>query len=199
MTTLILVRHAQSAPSPDLPEPVFPLSEKGRQQAIDLAPVLAELGVDALGASPYQRAIDTLQPYADATGLPIAIDPDLRECSLGGWLTEVSDVEAAIRRMHAEPDYCLEGGETSRSTRARFLAALGRLVGAHPGRTLAVASHGAILSHFIAPRAPGPLPDLFWRQIRNPHLFVFDVSAGGDYVWRGERTLDGGPGITAAA
>jgi 2,3-bisphosphoglycerate-dependent phosphoglycerate mutase len=199
MTTLVLVRHAESAPSPELAEPVFPLSEKGRQQAVDLVPVLAELGVEALGSSPYQRAIDTLQPYADAARLPIAIDAGLRECSLGGWLTEMSEVEAAIRRMHAEPDYCLEGGETSRNTRTRFLGALGRLVGAHPpGRTLAVASHGAILSHFIVGRAPGPLPDLFWRRIGNPHLFIFDVTDGGDYVWRGERTLDGGPGITAA-
>jgi 2,3-bisphosphoglycerate-dependent phosphoglycerate mutase len=197
MSTLILVRHAKSAPSPDLPEAVFPLSEKGRQQAADLAAVLAELGVQALGSSPYQRAVDTLQPYADAAGLPISIDADLRECSLGGWLTEIAEVEAAIRRMHAEPDYCLEGGETSRGARTRFKAAVDRLVGANAGRTLAVASHGAILSHFITGRAPGPLPDLFWRQIHNPHLFVFDVTDEGDYLWRAERTLDGGPGITA--
>ena len=55
VTTLILVRHAQSAPDPALPERDWPLSELGRRQAADLAPVLQALGVDALASSPYIR------------------------------------------------------------------------------------------------------------------------------------------------
>jgi hypothetical protein len=125
MTILILVRHARSAPSADLPEEAFPLSEAGRRQALELAPVLAELGVEVLASSPYQRAIDTLQPYADAARLPIAIDPELRERSLGGWLSEASQVEDAIARMHADPDYRLEGGESARECGARMQAAIG--------------------------------------------------------------------------
>jgi 2,3-bisphosphoglycerate-dependent phosphoglycerate mutase len=188
MTTLVLVRHAQSAPRPDLEESEFPLSERGREQARALAPVLAELGVDALGSSPYQRAIDTLQPYADQAGLSIALDPDLRERKLGPWLEDIEDVHETMRRMHADADYCLEGGETSRACLARFEAALGRLVAANPGKTIAVGSHGGIISHFLAPRGSGLAPE-FWRSIRNPHLFVFDAEAG--FAWIGERTLGG--------
>ena len=190
MTTLILVRHAQSAPDPALPEREWPLSDKGRQQALDLAPALAELGVDTLVSSPYLRAIETLRPYAERAGLEIAVDEDLRERALGGWLPDVADVEAAIRNMHADLDFKLEGGESGRACIARFDAALDRIVAAHPGRTIAVGSHGGVLGHLIA-RQGVALPDAFWRRIRNPHLFVFDAEGG--LRWTDERTFDGSP------
>jgi 2,3-bisphosphoglycerate-dependent phosphoglycerate mutase len=194
VTTLILVRHAQSAPDPALPERDWPLSEVGRRQAADLAPVLAELGVDALASSPYQRAIDTLRPYADAAGLEIAVDEDLREKSLGGWIDDVAEVEAAVRRMHADPDFKLEGGESGRVLNARVDAALARAIAANRGRTIAVGSHGGVLGHLISRHADA-LPDNFWRQIRNPHLFIFD--AHDELRWVRERTFDGSPGLLA--
>ena len=196
MTRLILVRHAQSAPDPSLPEGEFPLSEIGRRQAADLAPVLAELGVDALASSPYIRAVDTLRPYAAATGLPIAVDEDLRERALGKWLDDVAQVEAAVARMHADLDFRLEGGETGHACLARFEVALARMVESHPGRTIAVASHGGVLSHLLA-RHDGDLAGEFWRRIRNPHLFVFDVDP--ELRWLGERTLDGSAGVRTPA
>jgi 2,3-bisphosphoglycerate-dependent phosphoglycerate mutase len=195
MTTLILVRHAQSAPDPVLPERDWPLSELGRRQAADIAPVLAELGVDRLASSPYLRAIETLRPFAEAADVPIAVDEDLRERALGGWLAEVAEVEAAVRRMHADLDFHLEGGETGRACLGRFEAALARVAGAHPGRTIAVGSHGGVLGHLLA-RHRDDLPDHFWRRIRNPHLFVFE--AEDRLRWVGERTFDGTGGVLGA-
>jgi 2,3-bisphosphoglycerate-dependent phosphoglycerate mutase len=194
MTTLILVRHAQSAPDPAFPERDWPLSDAGRDQAAALAPVLAELGVDALASSPFSRAVATLQPYADQAGLPIALDEDLRERNLGGWLREAADVETAIRRMHADLDYHLDGGESGHACLGRFEAALARVIAANPGRTIAVGSHGGVLGHLLARHHQG-LPDAFWRRIRNPHLFIFDADDG--LRWRGERTFDGTPGVLA--
>jgi 2,3-bisphosphoglycerate-dependent phosphoglycerate mutase len=194
MTTLILVRHAQSAPRPDLPEAEFPLSELGRQQARDLVPVLRELGVDALASSPYQRAIDTLTPYAETAGLTIAVDHDLREKSLGGWIDDPAEVEATVRRMHADLDFQLPGGESGRALNARVDAALARAVAANPGRTVAVGSHGGVLGHLLS-RHLTDLPDDFWRRIRNPHLFIFEAEAS--LRWIGERTLEG-VGLTDA-
>ncbi|HEY3798053.1 MAG TPA: histidine phosphatase family protein [Caulobacteraceae bacterium] len=196
MTTLILVRHAQSTPTPDAPERDWPLSERGRQQALSLAPVLAELGVDVLASSPYQRAIDTLAPYAAQAGLDTAVHEDLGERRLGGWIESVEAVDAAIARMHADPDYCLDGGETGRACTARFGAALQSVLAAHPGRTIAVGSHGGVIGHLLgATVGYDALPPAFWRSIRNPHLFVFDASDG--LTWRAERTLDGQAGVRA--
>jgi 2,3-bisphosphoglycerate-dependent phosphoglycerate mutase len=196
MTTLILVRHAQSAPAPQLAERDFPLSELGRRQALELAPVLAGLGVDALASSPYVRAVDTLRPYAEQAGLAIATDDDLREKTLGAWIEDPAEVELAVRRMHADLDYCLPGGETGRACLTRFEAALARVVAANPGRTIAVGSHGGVLGHLLARRVRD-LDGEFWRRIRNPHLFVFDARA--EFRWMGEHTLGGAPGLRADA
>lgn len=193
MTILILVRHAQSAPGPDLPESAFPLSELGRSQARALVPILRELGVDALVSSPYQRAIDTLRPYAHAAGLEIAVDDDLRERSLGAWLESVEALNDAIRRMHADLDFHLEGGESGRACLARYEAALARAIAACSGRTIAVGAHGGVISHFLAAHHAG-LPAEFWRSIRNPHLFIFEAT--GAFRWLGERSLEG-PGLTS--
>jgi 2,3-bisphosphoglycerate-dependent phosphoglycerate mutase len=195
MTTLILVRRAQSAPDPALPEREWPLSQLGRRQAADLAAALAELGVDALASSPYQRAIDTLQPFADRAGLEISVDEDLRERALGGWMPDIADIEAAVRSMHADLDFQLEGGESGRACIARFEAALARVVAAYPGRTIAVGSHGGVLGHLIT-RQGVALPDAFWKRIRNPHLFIFD--AGAELRWVDERTFDGSPRLLPA-
>ncbi len=192
MTRLILVRHAQSAPSRDLPERDWPLSDLGRRQAEALAPALAELGVEALASSPYARAIDTLRPFADATGLPIQVDEDLRERALGGWLDDPAAVEDAVRRMHADLDFCLEGGETGRACVARFEQALIRVEASIPSATIAVGSHGGVLSHLLA-RLEADLPTEFWRPIRNPHLFIVETEPG--WRWVGERTFDGSAGV----
>jgi 2,3-bisphosphoglycerate-dependent phosphoglycerate mutase len=78
-TTLLLIRHAQSAPDRALPEEEWPLSEAGRAQAGVLADVLSQFGVNSVVSSPYIRAVDTVRPFAEQHHLPIAIEPDLRE------------------------------------------------------------------------------------------------------------------------
>ena len=42
-------------------------------------------GIDAIISSPYQRAKDTVQPLADALGLPITEYEDLRERKVGDF------------------------------------------------------------------------------------------------------------------
>jgi 2,3-bisphosphoglycerate-dependent phosphoglycerate mutase len=193
VTQIIFVRHAQSVPSPDIPEARWPLSDEGRAQARALAGILAELRVDALASSPYVRSLDTLRPYADAAGLPIQVDQDLRERGLGGWLTDPAAVQAAAARMHADPDFTLPGGENAAHCLRRFEAAIARSVTTTTAARLAIGSHGGILGHLLARHCPH-LPIGFWRSIRFPHLFLFEYD--GKLHWLGERTLDGSVGVT---
>jgi len=70
-TLLILVRHAEKTvggPDPNL-------SEEGRARAAELARVLADVKIDALYASQFQRTQLTLQPLADAIGVSVGVDP----------------------------------------------------------------------------------------------------------------------------
>ncbi|MEM1175940.1 MAG: phosphoglycerate mutase family protein [Pseudomonadota bacterium] len=71
-TTLIFVRHADKATTPQ-DDP--PLSAAGQQRAAELARQLVDAdvvaGIDAVYATPTLRAQQTAQPVADELGLPI--------------------------------------------------------------------------------------------------------------------------------
>jgi probable phosphoglycerate mutase len=62
-----------------------PLDDVGRDQAVALAPRLAELGPDAIVSSDLRRAADTAAPVGELTGLPVRLDTRLRERDFGQW------------------------------------------------------------------------------------------------------------------
>ena len=187
---MILVRHAKSAPDRERPEPEWPLSEAGREQALALVPVLTAAGVEALVSSPYLRASETLRPFAEATGREIAIHPDLRERRLTEhWIDEL---EVEMARMHADLAYGWPDGETGHEAAGRMSAALHEIARARPGQCVAVATHGAVISHLLR----GLCADLdgdSWRRVRNPHLFTFE--AGDTLTWTGETVLHDSDGV----
>ena len=55
------------------------LTELGHAQARDAAVHLASQGIQRIIASPYTRALETARPVAAALGLPVIIDPIVRE------------------------------------------------------------------------------------------------------------------------
>lgn len=77
------------------------LSDEGKQQARNIAPVLTELGVAKIVASDLSRAADTAQIVAEHLGLPVTYDARLRETHLGQWQgkthAEVDGVDGSVR------------------------------------------------------------------------------------------------------
>jgi len=66
-TTVLVVRHAEKEPTPADPDP--PLDEAGRRRARILAETVANLGLDAIYATPYRRTQETVRPVAEAAGI----------------------------------------------------------------------------------------------------------------------------------
>src|SRR5262249_48945857 len=63
--------------------PETPLSERGFAQARRVAERLAQTSVAEIAASGYARALTTAELIRDASGAPLAIDPELRERNFG--------------------------------------------------------------------------------------------------------------------
>ncbi len=61
------------------------LNEAGIRQATAAAPSVAALAPQLIVASDLSRARATAAPVADLTGLPVEVDPRLRETSMGLW------------------------------------------------------------------------------------------------------------------
>lgn len=147
MTTLYLVRHAQSLPLAHQPEPEWVLSPTGAEQARGLVAVLRALGVQRVYTSPYQRCRDTLAPFAAAHGLEVAPHEGLRERRIAGqW---VPDFREVWKRSWSDFSYTLEGGEDSWTCRRRMAEAVEAIARRHPGETIALGSHGNAIALFL--------------------------------------------------
>ncbi len=178
-TEIIFVRHAQSHPSGAIPDRDWPLSPHGRRQAQRLAPLLAELAVDAIVSSPFARCAETIEPFARLAGLAPVIHDDLRERGFGGGL--VDNFAAVWRRSWEDFDFVPHSGESSRAAQRRMVQAMDHIVATHDGRRLAVASHGNVIGLFL-----NALDQEFSRQqaegLRNPDVLRV-VFARGAYRW----------------
>jgi broad specificity phosphatase PhoE len=171
---LLLVRHGQSAWNAEgrwqgQADP--PLSELGEQQARDAAERLAELGFTAVVSSDLQRARRTADILAAPVGLPVRVDPDLREIDVGDWqgLTR-PEIEAgwpgALADWSEGRSESPPGGETRTHLVERARAALARAAAAaSPGDRVLLVSHGALVRHLdrMLGLEPHPIDNLGGR------------------------------------
>ena len=153
MTVLLLVRHGETdwnAGGRLQGHTDRPLNEAGRRQAKALADELDGEGVEAIYASDLARARETAEILGVRLGLPVVLDPDLREKNWGTWegLTP------------AERERVEFAGETTEEHRERTLAALRRIAERHPDGRVLVVSHGGSLRRVQAAALGLALPVL---------------------------------------
>ncbi len=150
MTTLYLIRHGET---PWNVEGRYqgqldpPLNEQGHQQAQATANQLASLGFAAIYSSDLARAHQTAAALAEKTGLPIQLDPRLREINQGQWEgILIDDIRARwpqeIRHWEQDPwQHHPPGGERLEQMQARLFAAIDEIVARHPQDKVAVFTH----------------------------------------------------------
>ena len=146
MTTVYFVRHAQPnfANHDDLTRE---LTAKGMEERHLVESLLADVQVDAVLSSPYRRAVDTVQPLADARGLAIRTVADFRERRVDScW---IEDFNSFCRAQWADFDYKLTDGETLRQVQQRNIAALEAVLEEFAGQTVVIGSHGTALSTIV--------------------------------------------------
>lgn len=157
-----------------------PLDDVGHAQSEAAAPLLAAYAPVAVISSDLARAVQTARPLADLLGLQIALDPRLRERSLGRWEGLTRD---DVGRLHAE-EYAHwlagredrpAGGEPRSALADRAVAALSGVA----GDTVVLVTHSATaialtgrLLGLPVPgwRAVGPLSNCRWSELtRDEH------------------------------
>jgi len=137
-----------------------PLNRTGLAQAARLGERLGDDPHDALFASDLTRTRETAAPLAARWRQPAALHKGLREQHFG--VLEGLDVPTIKARnadlwarwLEHRGDFTLPGGgESLHAFHARVLATVRELAEAHPGRRLAVITHGGVL-------------DMLWRTAR---------------------------------
>ena len=192
-TTTLLLRHGQTALSAErrfAGRGDIPLTEEGLLQAAAAADRLAARGgIDLIVTSPLQRARQTAEAVARATGAPLQADDGLLELDFGKWegltIAEASErwpdeVSAWLGRVDAAPP----GGESFAAAIRRVSAALDRLLAAHQFRTLLLVSHVSPIKIAACRALLAPSATLFRFQLDVASLCEIDWYADGPAMVR---------------
>ena len=138
MATLLLIRHGETdwnAEGRLQGHTDRPLNDFGRRQANALADRLAGDGITAVYTSDLSRARETAEIVAGRLGLPVVVDPDLRERNWGNW-------EGLTGSERDRVEYV---GEAIDAHGERVMRAVRRIAELHPGERVVVVTHGGSL------------------------------------------------------
>lgn len=155
MTNIYLIRHAEAEGN------IFRrlhgqynsrLTRNGLRQVSALADRFSGLQIDAVYASDLCRTCQTAQAICAPKGLPLHKEPRFRETFVGVWENRTfGDLERnepeELYRFAKDPEFwTVPGAETYEVYSGRFAEALTEVAETNPGRTIAVFSHGCVLS-----------------------------------------------------
>ena len=175
---MIFVRHGESEfnrhfnrtrVDPGIRDPA--LTDTGREQASAAADRLRDHDVARLLASPYRRALETAHIIAERLGVPIAIEPLVRErcafaCDIGSERSHLKERWPHLHFDHIDERWWPDEEESE--------VLLVERCGAFRGVARAMPDwhRVAVVSHW------GFIRGLTGRELRNGELIHFDPHAG---------------------
>lgn len=190
MRRLLLVRHATSLPpAVDGPDDANrPLTDRGQAEAEALATVVVPYAPQRVLSSPYVRAVQTVEPAAQALGLVVERVEVLREWRSG--IGPTPHWHSHCRRCWEQPDRKSGDGETHADLEKRALRGVAQAAAATAeGSVTVVASHGAWISRALHGLGCSVTAD-FWLTMPMPAMYDVAVSPG--------DTVVQGPGLHLA-
>ncbi|MGY1637542.1 histidine phosphatase family protein [Geodermatophilus sp. SYSU D00742] len=157
-----------------------PLDDEGRRQAVRTAPQLAASGALPRGtvvvSSDLSRAAETAEALTGVLGVPLRLDPRLREVGMGSWEGLTRD-EVAERHPDQYADWLAgrpvrgRGGEDPATVPQRALAALQDLPEAPAAVVVTHGGTGGRLIEALLGLGPehrrvfGPLGNCAWSEL----------------------------------
>ena len=155
-TRILAIRHGETAWNVDTRiqgHLDIPLNDTGRWQAQRLARALAARdAIHAVYSSDLQRARETAQAIAVATGTPLRTHAGLRERGFGLFegktYAEIEQTwpEESEHWRRRTPDWQPpQGGESLLQVRARILQTLQELAAPHAGQQIVLVAHGGVM------------------------------------------------------
>jgi 2,3-bisphosphoglycerate-dependent phosphoglycerate mutase/probable phosphoglycerate mutase len=150
------------------------LTELGLAQVRAAAPVLAGYEPVRLLSSDLSRAARTAEQVGEACGLPVKLDPRLRETHLGEWqgrtMDEVkADWPGLVPVWRSDPRWAPPGGESRVQVAARVIPLVDELeeeLADDPPATVLLFAHGGLIAALSC--ALMGLPTENWMALAGP-------------------------------
>lgn len=174
MNHLILIKHAMPHIDTAKSSRDWELSPEGRQSCLPLAEAIRSYSPQHMVTSDEPKAHETGQIVADHLRVPCTTLPNLHEHDRQGvsFIPDKTKWHALIQTFFAQPDDLIFGNETANQARDRFAKALENTLTQYPGN-LAVATHGTVISLFVAHKNNASAFDL-WSRFDLPSFIVLN-------------------------
>jgi broad specificity phosphatase PhoE len=191
LTQVLLIRHGQSEGNAEGRfggHTATPLSERGRKQAAATAKMLESDSLTAIYSSDLLRAIETAEPLARLTGLPIQSTEAFRERSVG--VMEGLAFEAAAEQhpeqyaalLRRDFEHILVGGESYRQLLDRAWGKLDAAISQNRSGKIAVFTHTGticILTLYLMGALDAPDLKPVWISSSNCGITRFELRDNG--------------------
>lgn len=190
ITTVLLVRHGQTPTTGK----VLPgraaglhLADVGRAQAERAAERIAAMPrIDAIYASPLERARETAAPIGAATGHKVTTHKGLLECDFGDWtgasLASLMKLPEWSNVQRSPSTFRFPNGESFTEMLTRITSTIDALRAKHPGGVIVCVSHADPIKAAVA-HAMGTHLDLFQRIVVSTcSISAIAYSSGGPMV-----------------
>jgi 2,3-bisphosphoglycerate-dependent phosphoglycerate mutase len=180
MKIVYLIRHGKAALEGDDRE--RGLTPEGNTQAKQLAAQLTDIGypIGSLFASPFQRAVLFIKPFADQNRLSIVETEEFREIKLSS--EKIENLNQARQNMWDDFSTKLVGGESGGEAQDRGLSALQKVLNNTPeGGVSAVVSHGNLIG-LITNSFDSSFGFDQWKSMTMPDVFRVEIENGAGKV-----------------
>lgn len=157
-TKVVIIRHGQSIANAKrvyLGHTDWDLTDEGKRQARVVAEFLRGEQIDAIYSSDLIRAYNTALPHARMRNMEIVRSEQLREIYLGDWeglslddMSRLYPIDFCVGWRQNFGTCKVPGGESVPEAGERFYKEICRIAALHPGKTVLIASHAAVIRSF---------------------------------------------------
>ncbi len=172
-----------------------PLTEKGWAQM--WAAVAGETSWSRIITSPLQRCRAFAEVFAVNRGLPLEVEPRIREVGFGSWEGRMRRAVMAeeldnYKRFYADPVNARPAGaESLQAFYQRVTDALQASVSTHPGKDLLLVAHAGVVRCAVSMAVKGALQGLYGIKVEYANItrIAYSNEHGFQLVFHGRGRL----------
>lgn len=176
MSNLILVRHSVSRQDPDKPSHEWELTPEGEERCSLLAERLTNYDPHIFVTSEEAKAFETGRITAELIGTGVVAATNLHEHRRTNtpYFPRYEDFLAAVTEFFHYPNQLVLGDESADACYQRYNEAVEKVVAEYENQTVALVSHGTVMSLFIGRKNNlDPLP--LWKNFGMPAFVVLSL------------------------
>ena len=167
MCKLVVIRHCEAEGQASTAN----LTYTGQQQAEELVGFLEGMNIKKIISSPFNRAVQSITPFATKQNILIEIDERLTERVLSS--ENLIDWHEKLKQSFHDENLKLTGGESSREATVRVVELVDQLLQDNE-HTVALVTHGNLMTLLLKHFSPTEFGFEQWKGLSNPDVYLIE-------------------------